>query len=111
MNRIFLALEVIGSSDSTTLELGVPALPYEVIGPGLVPYAVAPTSATFAIQPGACSADVDGNCTVDLRDLLQFLTYFGCIGDCPGDFNGDGVVSLTDFMVLLSGFGTEGCCG
>ena len=106
-----LTFEVVGSSDSTTLELGVPALPYEVIGPGLVPYEVAPSAATFAIQPGACSADLDGDCTVDLRDLLQFLTYFGCVGDCPGDFNGDGIVSLTDFMVLLSGFGTEGCCG
>lgn len=105
-----LTWDVIGGADSTTLGLGGGATPYEVVGPGFVPYEVEATEATFGIQPGACTADVDGDCTVDLRDMLAFLTYFGCVGDCPGDFNGDGIVSMADFTVLLAGFGTQNCC-
>lgn len=105
-----LSWNVIGGADSTTVELGGGVTPYEVIGPGFVALEVEATQATFSIQPGACAADVDGDCTVDLRDMLAFLTYFGCLGDCPGDFNGDGVVSLADFTVLLAGFGTQNCC-
>ncbi len=105
-----LTWDVIGGADSTTVGLGGGATPYEVVGPGFVPYEVEATDATFGIQPGACTADVDGDCTVDLRDMLAFLTYFGCVGDCPGDFNGDGIVSMADFTVLLAGFGTQNCC-
>lgn len=105
-----LTWDVIGGADSTTVGLGGGATPYEVVGPGFVPYEVEATEETFGIQPGACTADVDGDCTVDLRDMLAFLTYFGCVGDCPGDFNGDGIVSMADFTVLLAGFGTQNCC-
>lgn len=57
-----------------------------------------------------CGGDVNGDGTVSLSDLSQFLATFGsCEGDLghnPGaDFSGDGCATLTDLSILLGSFG------
>jgi hypothetical protein len=65
-------------------------------------------------NPGAsgnyCSADIDGSgdCIVDLCDLTQLLSHYGCVGGCThdqGDLNGDGNVNLADLAALLGQYG------
>jgi hypothetical protein len=55
----------------------------------------------------ACRADLDHSGTVDLADLAQLLTDYGCVDEyCPGDVDGDGDVELADLAALLAVYGT-----
>lgn len=107
-----LSFDVVGSPDSLVMTLGGAPVAFEVVGPGFVPYNPIDLTATFYPSTSACEADLDGDCTVDMWDLLVFLAGYGCIAppDCPGDFNGNGVVNSSDLLVLLTGFGTGTCC-
>lgn len=54
------------------------------------------------------AGDVDGDCDIDLIDLVRLLTNFGASGGMTrsdGDTDGDGDVDLTDLAVLLRNFG------
>ncbi|MDA8979009.1 hypothetical protein N9F63_00460 [bacterium] len=106
------SFDVVGAPDSLVMTLGGDPVAFEVVGPGFVPYNPIDLTATFFPSTSACEADLDGDCTVDMWDLLVFLAGYGCIAppDCPGDFNGNGVVNSSDLLVLLTGFGTSTCC-
>ena len=47
--------------------------------------------------------DVNGDCTVDVSDLLVLLSAFG--NSAGGDIDGDGTTSVADLLLLLAGFG------
>src|SRR3989344_5594735 len=49
------------------------------------------------------ATDLDGDGDTDVRDLLQFLGFFGGTGQ--GDFNNSGRVDVFDFGILVGSFG------
>ncbi|MDP6158963.1 MAG: hypothetical protein QGI74_08820 [Phycisphaerales bacterium] len=53
--------------------------------------------------PGGCSADVDGDGTVGVNDVLLVIANFG--GSGSGDVNGDGVVDVSDILFVISWWG------
>ncbi len=56
---------------------------------------------------GACSADLDGNGTLDLFDFLAFVNLFNA-GDPAADCTKDGTFDLFDFLCFVNAFNT-GC--
>ena len=61
-----------------------------------------PTPPTPSPSPQPVT-DLDGDNDTDLRDLLQFLGFFGGTGQ--GDFNNSGRVDVFDFSLLVANFG------
>ena len=55
-----------------------------------------------AWQSAPARADIDGDCDVDVDDLLLLLAAWGPCAGCPADLDGDGVVSVTDLLQLLA---------
>ena len=53
----------------------------------------------------SCPADLNGNYFVEVEDLLNMLTSFGCTSNCEGDLDSDGTVGIGDLLVLLSSLG------
>jgi hypothetical protein len=51
-----------------------------------------------------CPADVTGDGTVDVLDLLYVLAQWGMSG-VPSDINGDGVVNVLDMLEVLAAWG------
>jgi hypothetical protein len=56
----------------------------------------------------SCPADLTGDDTVDVFDLLQLLSAWGDCPDCPEDLNDDDEVNVFDLLELL---GEWGDCG
>ncbi len=54
--------------------------------------------------PQACPADLDGDGTVAITDLITLLAAWGSKGG-PEDIDGDGTVGITDLLTLLSVWG------
>jgi hypothetical protein len=53
-----------------------------------------------------CDADLDGNGSVDIDDLLAFISAWGpCTSACPADFDGNGEVAIDDLLILISAWG------
>ncbi len=59
-------------------------------------------------QPGS-DADLDGNGTVGIGDLLIMLAQWGPCGACPADLDGSGSVGINDLLDLLAVWGSAGC--
>ncbi len=55
--------------------------------------------------PAQCPADVNGNGTVEVTDLLSMLGAWGTNPGGPPDLDGDGVVNVTDLLALLAAWG------
>lgn len=56
----------------------------------------------------SCNGDFDFNGTVNVTDLLVFMSDFGTGGTClPGDLNLDMFVNVTDLLLFMSAFGTN----
>jgi hypothetical protein len=51
-----------------------------------------------------CPADINGDATVDVLDLLAVLAAWG-ESDVPEDLNGDGTVDVLDLLELLAAWG------
>jgi hypothetical protein len=51
-----------------------------------------------------CPADVNGDGTVDVLDLLAVLAAWGATGG-PEDINGDGIVNVLDLLEVLAAWG------
>jgi hypothetical protein len=64
----------------------------------------APYTATVT-EPGACPADLNGDGTVGIADLLALLAAWGTDPGGPPDLNGDGTVGIADLLILLAGWG------
>ena len=61
---------------------------------------------TNILVPRLCSADLDGNGSVDIDDLLAFISAWGpCTSACPADFDGNGEVAIDDLLILISAWG------
>ena len=61
---------------------------------------------------GQSSADLDGDCRVDILDLLLLLGSWGpCASPehCPRDIDGDGAVDLNDLLIVLGAWGIRPC--
>jgi hypothetical protein len=55
---------------------------------------------------GGCDADLTGDYSVDVFDLLALLGAWGpCPGGCAADLNGDGAVDVFDLLALLGAWG------
>ena len=60
---------------------------------------------TFVLTPvDRPAGDVDGDCDVDVGDLLFLLSEWGNTNS-PGDINGDGIVNVFDLLALLADWG------
>lgn len=53
----------------------------------------------------SCPADLDGNGTVNVADLLTLISNWGAGSGNPADLNGDGVVNVGDLLALISAWG------
>ncbi len=62
--------------------------------------------AGVASAPGApCPADLDGDGSVGVSDLLELLASWGPCKGCPADFDGNGDVGVSDLLTLLANWG------
>ena len=52
-----------------------------------------------------CPADLDGDDTVGILDLLSLLAAWGTNPGGPPDFDGDGAVGILDLLILLAAWG------
>jgi hypothetical protein len=61
------------------------------------------------LNQGDCLADINNDGLVNLIDLLELLTDFGCVGEnCIADLNGDGFVNTTDMIsIMIPSYGLE----
>ncbi len=60
--------------------------------------------AFLRMQLGAdCPADITGDGTVDVLDLLEVLSQWGTAG--TADITGDGIVDVLDLLEVLSAWG------
>ena len=62
------------------------------------------TIAAIVNGPG-CQADLDGDATVGILDLLALLAVWGTDPGGPPDFDGDGTVGILDLLILLANWG------
>jgi hypothetical protein len=52
-----------------------------------------------------CPADISGNGSVDVDDVLAVVAAFGDCGSCSEDIDGDGTVGVDDLLVVIAAFG------
>ncbi len=57
----------------------------------------------YEFQPPECPADINGDDTVDVLDLLEVLSHWGTSGGA--DITGDGIVDVLDLLEVLSAWG------
>ena len=57
-----------------------------------------------------CPADVNGNGAIEVSDVLDVLSEFGCDTGCSSNFDldGDNSITVADVLMVLSAFG-EAC--
>ncbi len=70
----------------------------------LIPFGEAFFDFTFVIAV-PCPADLDGDSSVGILDLLALLAAWGTDPGAPPDFDGDGIVGIEDFLELLGNWG------
>ena len=54
-----------------------------------------------------CPADLNGNGTIEVSDVLILLSDFGCTTECIADIDGDGATNVNDVLLLLAAFGDD----
>ncbi len=59
----------------------------------------------FDQNPVPCPADLDGDGSVGILDLLALLAAWGTDPGGPPDFDGDGTVGILDLLTLLANWG------
>jgi hypothetical protein len=52
----------------------------------------------------SCEADIDGNGSVDVGDLLDVVDAWG-LTDSPADLNQDGIVNVSDLLIVVGNWG------
>ncbi|MCH8343893.1 MAG: hypothetical protein IH983_07885 [Planctomycetes bacterium] len=60
---------------------------------------------SFLLTPLVPLADLDGDCSVGIADLLLLLQQWG-MTNSSGDLNGDGTVGILDLLILLANWGS-----
>jgi hypothetical protein len=63
--------------------------------------------AQIAVQPAPilCPADVTGNGTVGIDDLLAVINNWGQMGPNPADVTGNGIVNIDDLLAVINAWG------
>ena len=61
-------------------------------------------SADGECKAQSCEADIDGNGSVDVGDLLAVIDAWGQV-DSPADLNQDGIVNVTDLLIVIGNWG------
>lgn len=56
---------------------------------------------------GGCPGDLNGDLTVTIQDLLEFLNFFGSSGFLEADLNFDQHVGVADLLLMLGYLGVE----
>ena len=54
-----------------------------------------------------CLEDLNGNGAIEVGDVLEVLSEFGCDVNCTADVTGDGFVAVDDVLTVLSLFGED----
>ena len=54
-----------------------------------------------------CPADLNGNGSIEVSDVLILLSDFGCTTECIADIDGDGATNVNDVLLLLAAFGDD----
>ena len=57
-------------------------------------------------EPPELTADVNGDGTVNIQDLVLVASSFGQMGQTAADVNGDGVVNIADLVLVAGGLNT-----
>lgn len=58
--------------------------------------------------PVDCQGDVNGDAVVNVADLLDVISSYGCVKKCgSADISGDGAVNVIDILQLISLFGNQ----
>jgi hypothetical protein len=57
-------------------------------------------SANFLLLPITSPGDTDGNCLVNVDDLIRVILDWG-LAKSPGDVNGDGTVNVDDLILVI----------
>jgi hypothetical protein len=55
-------------------------------------------------EDNPCPADLNGDGTVNVDDLLAVVAEYGTAG---GDVNGDGIGDVDDILIVLGAFGSD----
>jgi hypothetical protein len=55
--------------------------------------------------PNPCPADIDGNGTVNVDDLLAVINSWGACAGCAADINDDGTVNVDDLLAVINAWG------
>ncbi len=76
------------------------------LGPNGYLYAGVPGGVYRSSFPVICTADLDGDGTVNGSDLTALLSNWGATGS--GDINCDGAVNGQDLAAILAAWGTSG---
>ncbi len=65
----------------------------------------------LVVEPGQLGADLDGDGSVGITDLLFLLAVWGPCPDppdpCLGDIDADGLAGITDFLIVLADWGLQ----
>jgi glucose/arabinose dehydrogenase len=56
-------------------------------------------------DPNNCPADIDGDGTVGVGDILAMIEAWGPCSGCDADINDDGVVNVTDLLEVVGAWG------
>ncbi len=56
-------------------------------------------------DPNDCPADVNGDGTVGVSDILEMINDWGPCSNCASDVNGDGVVDVSDMLEVVGAWG------
>ena len=51
------------------------------------------------------NADINGDGTVGVEELLALIAAWGDCDDCPEDINGDGTVDVSDLLIVIGNWG------
>ncbi len=65
-------------------------------------FGVQPESGASFVACGGSSADLDGDGTVGVSDLIVMLSSWGDCSGCPADLDHDDRVAFTDVVILLN---------
>jgi len=73
---------------------------HALVGMGLVDAATITLDVSLN-EPSGVIADVDGDGSVGVNDLLHILADYGACPCCPSDLDGDGLVTVDDLLTLI----------
>jgi hypothetical protein len=99
---------VVGDYVSPTSQVRIRFVANDVLPAGFVEAAIDDFVATEFVcnAPPACLADLSGDDTVGVPDLLMVINAWGpCLG-CPADISGDNVVGVPDLLIVINAWGS-----